>query len=453
MPKKLFGTDGLRGQANIFPMLPEIVLRLGLAAGQYFRNGHRRHRVLIGKDTRLSGYVFESALTSGFCASGMDVYLVGPMPTPAISFLTKNMRADLGVVISASHNPFMDNGIKFFDHMGFKLSDKVEEEIAELILSPDVSWDHPQPEFMGRARKIVDSPGRYIVHLKNSLPNTMSLEGMKIVIDCANGATYRVAPLIFEELGARVITTGIEPDGLNINKKCGSLYPEVTANLVLEHGADLGIALDGDGDRIIAIDENGVILDGDQIMAICAKDLMEKDSLPGKLLVSTVMSNMSLEVFMRSMGGKLFRTRVGDRYVVEAMRQKGAVMGGEQSGHLIFMDYSTTGDGILAGVRLLKIMLEKNRTLSELSSLLTPFPQKLINVHVERKIPFDQVMSIQKALAAAQKSLGDKGRILLRYSGTEPVARIMVEGDDEAMVNKWAVDLAWEVEQGLKLEY
>jgi phosphoglucosamine mutase len=453
MPKKLFGTDGLRGQANIFPMLPEIVLRLGLAAGQYFRNGHRRHRVLIGKDTRLSGYVFESALTSGFCASGMDVYLVGPMPTPAISFLTKNMRADLGVVISASHNPFMDNGIKFFDHMGFKLSDKVEEEIAELILSPDVSWNQPQPEFMGRARKIVDSPGRYIVHLKNSLPNTMSLEGMKIVVDCANGATYRVAPLIFEELGAKVITTGIEPDGLNINKKCGSLYPEVTANLVLEHGADLGIALDGDGDRIIAIDENGVILDGDQIMAICAKDLMEKDSLPGKLLVSTVMSNMSLEVFMRSMGGKLFRTRVGDRYVVEAMRQKGAVMGGEQSGHLIFMDYSTTGDGILAGIRLLKIMLEKNRTLSELSSLLTPFPQKLINVHVERKIPFDQVMSIQKAVAAAQKSLGDKGRILLRYSGTEPVARVMVEGDDEAMVDKWAADLAREVEQGLKMEY
>lgn len=453
MPKKLFGTDGLRGQANIFPMLPEIVLRLGLAAGQYFRNGHRRHRVLIGKDTRLSGYVFESALTSGFCASGMDVYLVGPMPTPAISFLTKNMRADLGVVISASHNPFMDNGIKFFDHMGFKLSDKVEAEIAELILSPDVSWDHPQPEFMGRARKIVDSPGRYIVHLKNSLPNTMSLEGMKIVIDCANGATYRVAPLIFEELGAKVITTGLEPDGLNINKKCGSLYPEVTANLVLEHGADLGIALDGDGDRLIAIDENGVILDGDQIMAICAKDLMEKDSLPGKLLVSTVMSNMSLEVFMRSMGGKLFRTRVGDRYVVEAMRQKGAVMGGEQSGHLIFMDYSTTGDGILAGIRLLKIMLEKNRTLSELSALLTLFPQKLINVHVERKIPFDQVNSIQKAVASAQESLGDKGRILLRYSGTEPVARVMVEGDDEALVNKWAADLAREVEQGLKLGY
>ncbi len=452
MPKKFFGTDGLRGQANIFPMLPEIVLRLGLAAGQYFRKGHRRHRVLIGKDTRLSGYVFENALTSGFCASGMDVYMVGPMPTPAISFLTKNMRADMGVVISASHNPFMDNGIKFFDHMGFKLSDEVEAEIAEMVLSPDVTWEHPQPELMGKATKIVDSPGRYIVHLKNSLPNTMSLQGMKVVIDCANGATYRVAPLIFEELGAKVITTGVDPDGLNINKKCGSLYPEVAAGLVLEHGADLGITLDGDGDRLIAIDENGVILDGDQIMAICAKDLMEKDSLPGKTLVSTVMSNMALEVFMQSLGGKLVRTRVGDRYVVEAMREKGAVMGGEQSGHLIFMDYSTTGDGILAGLRLIRIMLEKKKTLSELSALLTPFPQKLINVHVERKIPFDQVEAIQKAVKAAKKSLGRKGRVLLRYSGTESVARVMVEGDDEALVNKWAADLAAEVEDGLKVE-
>ncbi|WP_028575314.1 phosphoglucosamine mutase [Desulfonatronovibrio hydrogenovorans] len=452
MRKKLFGTDGLRGQANIFPMLPEIVLRLGLAAGQYFRNGRRRHRVLIGKDTRLSGYVFENALTSGFCASGMDVYMVGPMPTPAISFLTKNMRADLGVVISASHNPFMDNGIKFFDQMGFKLSDQVEDEISEMVLSPDINWAHPQPELMGRATKIVDSPGRYIVHLKNSLPNTMSLQGMKVVIDCANGATYRVAPLIFEELGAKVIMTGVEPDGLNINKKCGSLYPEVAANMVLEHGADLGLTLDGDGDRLIAIDENGVVLDGDQIMAICAMDLMEKDSLPGNLLVSTVMSNMALEVFMGSIGGSLIRTKVGDRYVVEAMRRKGAIMGGEQSGHLIFLDYSTTGDGILAGIRLLRIMLEKNKPLSELSRLLTPFPQKLINVHVERKIPFEEVENIRKALEKAEKSLGKKGRVLLRYSGTESVARVMVEGDDEALVEKWASDLAEEVEHGLRAD-
>ena len=243
---RLFGTDGLRGQANIFPMLPEIVLRLGLAAGQYFRNGHKRHRVLIGKDTRLSGYVFESALTSGFCASGMDVYLVGPMPTPAISFLTRNMRADLGVVISASHNPFMDNGIKFFDRSGFKLQDRVEDEISEMVLSPDMDWQHPQPEMMGRAFKIQDSPGRYIVYLKNSFPSDLTLDGLKIVLDCANGATYRVAPLIFEELGAKVIKEGVSPDGLNINKKCGSLYPSVAARLVREHGADIGLALDGD---------------------------------------------------------------------------------------------------------------------------------------------------------------------------------------------------------------
>ncbi|RQD66555.1 MAG: phosphoglucosamine mutase [Desulfonatronovibrio sp. MSAO_Bac4] len=453
MRKKLFGTDGLRGQANIFPMLPEIVLRLGLAAGQYFRNGHRRHRVLIGKDTRLSGYVFENALTSGFCASGMDVYMVGPMPTPAISFLTKNMRADLGVVISASHNPFMDNGIKFFDHMGFKLSDAVEEEISELVLSPDISWDHPQPEFTGRAKKIVDSPGRYIVHLKNSLPSSMTLQGLKVVVDCAHGATYRVAPLILEELGAKVITTGVDPDGLNINKKCGSLYPEVAASLVLEHGADIGLTLDGDGDRLIAVDENGVILDGDQIMAICAKDLMENDSLPGNLLVSTVMSNLALEVFMHSHGGELVRTRVGDRYVVEAMRERGAIMGGEQSGHLVFLDYSTTGDGILAGIRLLRIMIEKNKTLSELSKLLTPFPQKLINVHVERKVPFSQVDSIKKAVEKAEHSLGKNGRVLLRYSGTESVARVMVEGDDQDLVEKWAADLAWEVEKGLKIDF
>jgi len=450
MRKKLFGTDGLRGQANIFPMLPEIVIRLGLAAGQYFRNGHRRHRVLIGKDTRLSGYVFENALTSGFCASGMDVYLVGPLPTPAISFLTKNMRADLGVVISASHNPFMDNGIKFFDHMGHKLSDKVEEEISELVLSPDVNWKHPEPEAIGRARKIVDSPGRYIVHLKNSLPNTMSLQGLKVVIDCAHGATYKVAPLIFEELGARVIVTGSEPDGLNINNKCGSLYPEVAAKMVLEHGADIGLTLDGDGDRLIAIDENGVILDGDQIMAICAKDLIERDCLPGKILVSTVMSNMALELFMRKNGGRLMRTRVGDRYVVETMREHGAVLGGEQSGHLIFLDYATTGDGILAGIKLLKIMLEKNRPLSELSKLLEPFPQRLINVHVERKQPFHEVENIKKAVQDAELKLGQKGRVLLRYSGTESVARIMVEGQDEILVEDLAIQLAREVEKGLR---
>ncbi|MBT8764431.1 phosphoglucosamine mutase [Desulfohalobiaceae bacterium Ax17] len=449
MGNRLFGTDGLRGQANIFPMLPEIVLRLGLAAGQYFRNGHKKHRVLIGKDTRLSGYVFESALTSGFCASGMDVYLVGPMPTPAISFLTRNMRADLGVVISASHNPFMDNGIKFFDRSGFKLPDSVEDEISEMVLSPDMDWKHPQPEMMGRAFKIQDSPGRYIVYLKNSFPADLTLDGLKIVLDCANGATYRVAPLIFEELGAKVIKVGVSPDGLNINKKCGSLYPEVAASLVRDHGADIGLALDGDGDRLIVVDEQGRVLDGDQIMAICAQELMEHDQLPGRLLVTTVMSNMALEIFMQEKGGKLLRTKVGDRYVVEAMREKGAILGGEQSGHLIFLNYSTTGDGILAALQLLKIMAQKGKPLSELAGLLTPFPQRLINVHVERKVPFEQVPSIQLAVKDAKDKLKGRGRVLLRYSGTEPVARVMVEGENEELVESIAQDLAQAVEDGL----
>jgi len=449
MGNRLFGTDGLRGQANIFPMLPEIVLRLGLAAGQYFRNGHKKHRVLIGKDTRLSGYVFESALTSGFCASGMDVYLVGPMPTPAISFLTRNMRADLGVVISASHNPFMDNGIKFFDRSGFKLPDSVEDEISEMVLSPDMDWKHPQPEMMGRAFKIQDSPGRYIVYLKNSFPADLTLDGLKIVLDCANGATYRVAPLIFEELGAKVIKVGVSPDGLNINKKCGSLYPEVAASLVRDHGADIGLALDGDGDRLIVVDEQGRVLDGDQIMAICAQELMEHDQLPGRLLVTTVMSNMALEIFMQEKGGKLLRTKVGDRYVVEAMREKGAILGGEQSGHLIFLNYSTTGDGILAALQLLKIMAQKGKPLSELAGLLTPFPQRLINVHVERKVPFEQVPTVQKAIKDAQDKLKGRGRVLLRYSGTEPVARVMVEGENEQLVESIAQDLAQAVEDGL----
>jgi phosphoglucosamine mutase len=449
MTKRLFGTDGLRGQANIFPMQPDLVLRLGLAAGQYFRTGHRRHRVLIGKDTRLSGYVFESALTSGFCAAGMDVFMVGPMPTPAISFLTKNMRANLGVVISASHNPFMDNGIKFFDKDGFKLPDHVEDEITEMVMDPDMKWDIPLPEAIGRAAKIEDSAGRYIVYLKHSFPSQLTLDGVRIVLDCANGATYKVAPLIFEELGAKVFKLGNEPDGLNINRKCGSLYPGVAAAKVLELGADIGLALDGDGDRLIVVDENGHILDGDQIMAICAMDLMERGVLPGNTLAATVMSNMALEVFMREKGGRLIRTPVGDRYVVEAMRKQGIALGGEQSGHIIFMEHSTTGDGILAALQLLRIMRERDKPLSELAGLLQPFPQKLVNVHVERKIPFEQVPSIKKAVADAEERLKGRGRVLLRYSGTESVARVMVECEDCGLVDSLTQTLAHEVEQGL----
>jgi phosphoglucosamine mutase len=430
-------------------MQPELVLRLGLAAGQYFRNGNKRHRVVIGKDTRLSGYVFESALTSGFCAAGMDVFLVGPLPTPAISFLTRNMRADLGVVISASHNPYMDNGIKFFDKHGFKLADKVEDEIAAMVTSPDFSWKCPDHDQVGRARKIQDSPGRYIVELKHSFPAGMTLDGLTIVLDCAHGAAYRVAPLIFEELGARVITLGIEPDGLNINKGCGSLHPEVLAAKVREHRADIGLALDGDADRLIVVDEYGTILDGDQIMAVCADEMMARDTLAGNTLVSTVMSNMALEVFMQERGGRLLRTKVGDRYVVEEMRKGGYVLGGEQSGHLVFMRHSTTGDGTLAALQLLSIMVGRQKPISEIAGLLTPYPQKLVNLKVKKKIPFDKVPIIKDAVRHAEDRLGRTGRVLLRYSGTETLARIMVEAQDQALVDELCASLSEAVEAGL----
>ncbi len=446
---RLFGTDGLRGRVNAYPMQPELALRLGLAAGQYFRNGAKRHRVVIGKDTRLSGYVFESALTSGFCAAGMDVFLVGPLPTPAISFLTRNMRADLGVVISASHNPYMDNGIKFFDKNGFKLADQVEDEIAAMITNPDFAWDHPAHDQVGRARKLQDSPGRYVVELKHSFPQGMTLDGLKIVLDCANGAAYRVAPLIFEELGATVITLGDEPDGLNINKGCGSLHPEVVAARVREEGADIGLALDGDADRLIVVDEHGEVLDGDQIMAVCAAEMMDRGTLAHGTLVSTVMSNMALEVFMRERGGHLARTKVGDRYVVEEMRKGGYLLGGEQSGHLVFMEHSTTGDGILAALQLLSIMVGRQRSISEIAGLLTPYPQKLVNVRVRRKVPFADVPSIQRAVRAAEDRLGQTGRVLLRYSGTEALARIMVEAQDQAVVDSLCADLVQAVEAGL----
>lgn len=450
MAKKLFGTDGMRGTVNTYPMVPEVALRLGLAAGKYFRNGSRRHKVVIGKDTRLSGYVFETALTSGLCASGMHVMLVGPLPTPAISFLTRNMRADIGIVISASHNPFQDNGIKFFDRNGFKLPDEVEEEITAMVLAEGTDWDYPSPDKVGRAFKIEDSPGRYIVSLKNSLPQSVTLDGFRIVLDCANGATYKVAPLLFEELGAEVIKLGVDPNGLNINEKCGSLHPEVLATKVRETRAEIGLALDGDGDRLIVVDEKGTVLDGDQIMAICAKDLAERGELPGNLLVATVMSNMALEVFMQDLGGRLLRTPVGDRYVAEALRRENGVLGGEQSGHIIFGRYATTGDGILAALQLLRIMQERGKPLSELAKLLEPFPQTLVNVRVARKVPFDEVPAVQKALVDAEQKLRGRGRVLLRYSGTESLARVMVEGEDNALVKQLSEELVGVVESSLR---
>ncbi|MBQ8173718.1 MAG: phosphoglucosamine mutase [Mailhella sp.] len=442
MSDRLFGTDGLRGRVNTYPLTAEMALRLGLAAGTVFRSEECRRKVIIGKDTRLSGYMFESALTAGLCAAGMDVYQVGPLPTPAIAFLTRNMRADFGVVISASHNPYHDNGIKFFDREGFKLPDEVENRMAELILDKDHQWDYPASNQIGRAKRIVDAPGRYIVYLKNSFPQELTLDGLRVVIDCANGANYKIAPLALEELGAEVFRLGTDPNGLNINYQCGSLHPENLQAKVREVRADVGLALDGDADRLLVVDEKGRLLDGDQIMAICAEDLMKRGKLNNNTLVGTVMSNMALEIFMKERGGQLLRSKVGDRYVIEAMRKHNANLGGEQSGHLIFRDYGTTGDGLLAALQILRIMRETGRSLSDLASTLKPFPQVLLNVKVTRKTPFEECEKLMQAQKDVEAKLGGRGRVLLRYSGTENLCRIMVEGEDEELVNSSARMLA-----------
>jgi phosphoglucosamine mutase len=442
MAERLFGTDGLRGTVNAAPMTVDVALRLGIAAGMRFRRGTGGHKVVIGKDTRLSGYMFESALTSGLCAAGMHVIMTGPLPTPAISFLTRSMRADLGVVISASHNPFYDNGIKFFDADGYKLSDQIENEIADMVLNTDIAWSWPDSRCAGRATKIEDAGGRYIVYTKSSFPAHLTLSGLRVVVDCANGASYKVAPLALEELGAEVFRLGTEPNGVNINDHCGSLFPEVVAAKVREVRADVGLALDGDADRLIVVDEHGAVIDGDQLMAICAQAMMARGELPGNLLVSTVMSNMALEIFMDEHGGRLLRTAVGDRYVVEAMRREDAMLGGEQSGHLIFRRYSTTGDGLLAALQILRIMREKEKPLSELAGLLTLLPQELVNVRVEKRLPFEERPAIGKAVAQVNNALAGRGRVLLRYSGTEALCRIMVEGEDEDKVRAYAAQLA-----------
>ena len=439
---RLFGTDGIRGLVNQHPMLPDLALRLGLAAGALFNKKTGSRKVIIGKDTRLSGYIFESALTAGFCASGLNVFQVGPLPTPAIAFITRNMRADFGVVISASHNPHHDNGIKFFDADGFKLPDALEDQITDMVLAPDWKWALPQPGEVGKARRINDALGRYIVAIKNCFPQHLSLDGLRLVVDCANGASYKVAPLILEELGAKVVKIGCEPDGLNINSQCGSLHPEVAAAKLREVGADVAIALDGDADRVILADERGTILDGDQLMAVCALDLLKKNQLAGNKLVATVMSNMALEVFMKDRGGELVRTAVGDRYVAEAMREQKLCLGGEQSGHLIFMQYGTTGDGLLAALQLLRIMRESGKPLSELAGLLELYPQTLLNVKVRSKKNFEECPNIAKARAAAEAKLKGRGRVLLRYSGTEPVARVMVEGENADVVYALAETMA-----------
>ncbi len=458
MEKRLFGTDGIRGKANVYPMTVDMALRLGQAAASYFRRGSHPHKVLIGKDTRLSGYTFESALTAGFCSMGMDAIMVGPLPTPAISFLTRNMRADLGVVISASHNPYYDNGIKFFDAEGFKLADEVEDTISSLMFQNNSqlqtgeqgTWSFPSSEHIGRAKRIEDAGGRYIVYTKSCFPAHLSLTGIRVVIDCAHGAAYKVAPLALRELGAEVFTLGTEPNGTNINDGYGSLFPQRTAEKVREVRADIGLALDGDADRLIVVDEHGTILDGDQIMALCALAMLERNELPNKTVVATVMSNMALELFMQKHGGHLLRTKVGDRYVMEAMQGGGYMFGGEQSGHLIFRQYSTTGDGLLAALQILRYMCERQKPLSELAGLLTPFPQELINVRVQRKPPIEKEARLLKAVEDIEKDFAGRGRVLLRYSGTEPLCRVMVEGEDEKKVRSHALFLAEQVKHILR---
>ncbi|MBW4054834.1 MAG: phosphoglucosamine mutase [Proteobacteria bacterium] len=440
--KKLFGTDGVRGVANVYPMTTEMAMQLGRAAAYIFKGGrNRRHRIVIGKDTRLSGYMLENALVAGICSMGVDVLQVGPLPTPGIANITSSMRADAGVVISASHNAFQDNGIKFFSADGFKLPDELELKIEKLIESKKIDALRPTATEVGKAYRIEDAAGRYIVFLKNTFPQEMDLSGMKIVLDCANGAAYKVAPAVFEELGAEVIPLGVNPNGININAGCGSLHPEIISEAVKLHRADIGIALDGDADRVIVCDEFGNEVDGDHIMAICATDMLKHKLLQKKTLVATVMSNMGLDIALRKAGGKIIKTDVGDRYVVEAMRNGGYNLGGEQSGHMIFLDYSTTGDGILSALKLLAVMRRENKQLSELAEIMIPLPQVLCNTRVQEKRDILTISDVAAKIKDVEGKLGNEGRVLIRYSGTEPLLRVMIEGQDKYEITTWANEI------------
>jgi len=432
MARKYFGTDGIRGTANTTPMTADIALRVGMAAGRRFLRGDHRHRVVIGKDTRLSGYMIEPALTAGFISVGMDVVLVGPMPTPAIAMLTRSLRADLGVMISASHNPFQDNGIKLFGPDGYKLSDDVELEI-EAMMENGLTDGLAPPDRLGRATRLEDAVGRYIEFAKNTFPKGLRLGGMKVVVDCANGAAYRVAPTVLWELEAEVLSIGVSPDGFNINKDCGSTASDLMRSKVVEEGADVGIALDGDADRVVISDENGELIDGDQLMAVIAESLHERELLKGSGLVATVMSNLGLERYLKSLGLGLERTKVGDRYVVECMRDQGYNVGGEQSGHIILSDYSTTGDGLIAALQVLAVIAQSGKPASEVCRRFDPVPQLLKNVRHKGGRPLDDP-AVRQAIADGETRLNGCGRVLIRESGTEPLVRVMAEGDDEVMV-------------------
>ncbi|MEE9139584.1 MAG: phosphoglucosamine mutase [Alphaproteobacteria bacterium] len=445
MRQQLFGTDGIRGTANIEPMTAATALRVAMAAGHRFLSGDRRHLVVIGKDTRLSGYMLEPALTAGFISMGMDVVLVGPLPTPAVAMLTRSLRADLGVMISASHNPYQDNGIKLFGPDGYKLSDRVEQDVAARV-AEGVAEKLAAPDHLGRARRLDDAQGRYIEFVKNTFPKGLRLDGLKIVVDCAHGAAYKVAPTVLWELGAEVIPVGVEPDGFNINRGCGATDTEAMRFNVVARGADLGIALDGDADRLLIADEHGELLDGDQIMALVATNWHKAGALQGNGLVATVMSNLGLERYLEGIGLRLERTQVGDRYVVEHMREHGFNVGGEQSGHIILNDYATTGDGLIAALQVLSFIVRSGRPASEVGRIFTPLPQLLRNVCFNGARPLEN-SGVRKAIRDGEKRLGSGGRLVIRKSGTEPVIRVMAEAEDETLIGVVVDDIVSAIER------
>ncbi len=448
MVRKLFGTDGVRGTANLWPMTSEVALKLGRGLALLFKN-HKNSKVVIGKDTRRSGYMLENALSSGVCSAGAEAILLGPLPTPAIAFITTAMRADAGAVISASHNPFQDNGIKFFDHTGFKLPDEEEMKLEKFIEDGSFEKNPPICDQVGKAHRVEDAPGRYIEHLKSTFPKSLKLDGLKLVIDCAHGAAYKVSPVVFEELGAQVTKLGVHPNGLNINDQCGALYPQMMCDKVKETGADIGIALDGDADRVVLCDEKGEKIDGDIIMAIAACEMKKMGQLKENTVVGTVMSNFGLERFFQEEGIRFIRTAVGDRYVMEVMRDKGFNLGGEQSGHIIFSDYATTGDGTLAALQILAIMKKTGQPLSKLKTLMSSIPQMLVNVRVKERKDLKTFPDLQKKMAQAENRLKGQGRVLLRYSGTEALVRIMAEGENEKLVQEIVAELKEEVIKSL----
>ncbi len=440
--RKLFGTDGVRGVANLDPMTSEMAMQLGRAAAHIFMRRAGRHQIVIGKDTRISGYMLESALMAGICSMGVDVLLVGPMPTPAIAFLTRSLRADAGVVISASHNPYQDNGIKFFSSDGFKLPDEVEARIENLIMSDEIRHLRPTADLIGKAYRIDDAEGRYIEFAKRSLPKDLDFQGIKLVVDCANGAAYKVAPTVLRELGASVEVIGNKPDGMNINSSCGAVHPELLQEAVLRQQADIGIALDGDADRAVFVSELGTIIDGDHVMAALGLDLQQNGLLAKHTLVGTVMSNFGLELSMAKAGISLVRTPVGDRYLLERMLAEGYNFGGEQSGHFIFLDHNTTGDGLVSALQMLSLLKRTKKPLSELAKAMTAVPQVLVNIQVKHKPVLETIPDVDRAIQASNRRLNGSGRVVIRYSGTEPLLRIMVEGEQSTVVHEIAEDLA-----------